>query len=85
MKPELKGEKPILLPSESEDSNMDASDQDEELMPKKFCDKEDGTVIVTFDETRARKGPRICVFVGLFVFVLVVGFLAVYLIGRTHG
>lgn len=81
VKPELKGEKPILLASESEDSNMEAHDQNEGLV----CDNQDGTVMVAFDETRARKGPRVCVFVGLFVFVLVVGFLAVYLIGRTHG
>lgn len=81
VKPELKGDKPKLLPSESsDDSNMDV---DEKFVMSK--DIEDGEVIVTFDETRGRKGPRICVFVGLFVFVLVVGFLAVYLIGRTHG
>jgi len=79
VKPELKCEKPKLLaPDASENSNM----EDGQYVTVK--DK-DGEFVVAFDDTRGRKGPRICVFVGLFVFVLVVGFLAVYLIGRTHG
>lgn len=80
VKPELKAEKPKLLAPETSDSKMD--DDGQYVIIK----DEEGDVVVTFDEdARGRKGPRICVFVGLFVFVLVVGFLAVYLIGRTHG
>ncbi|EDO36202.1 predicted protein [Nematostella vectensis] len=81
VKPELKSEvlKPPLLPPTSGDSEID-------LEGNKVA-KEDSEVglVVHFDTERSAKTPRICLFAGLFVFILLVGFLAVYLIGRTHG